>query len=194
MFWLLYLPLIAIVCALAFPLAPVIALFADSHGDVKLSDKNPLRLWLTPDNPIDGDSGHFERWADFVAAHPIIGMYVQRVAWLWRNKAYGWRWTVLNTWVQSDDALLWTGDPSTSDKPYHPGIWAATTSRNPITARWMLYLVLPSIRGKCLRIYLGWKLQTAIRYRINHDADPSNAIPDYNAMFVCSVNPLKSRG
>ena len=59
MIWLLYLPLTTIVCLLAFPLAPIIALFADGQGDVTLSDKNPLRLWLTPDNPIEGDSGHF---------------------------------------------------------------------------------------------------------------------------------------
>ena len=66
MTWLLYLPLTTIVCLLAFPLAPIIALFADGQGDVTLSAKNPLRLWLTPDNPIEGDSGHFERWAGFV--------------------------------------------------------------------------------------------------------------------------------
>ena len=174
MIWLLYLPLTTIVCLLAFPLAPIIALFADGQGDVTLSDKNPLRLWLTPDNPIEGDSGHFDRWAGFVAAHPKIGMYIQRVAWLWRNKAYGWRWTVFST--------------------FHPGIWFATTSRNPIKARWMLYVIWPTFSGRCLRVYLGWKLQSACKYRIQHAENPAFIIPDYTAMFVCSINPWKERG
>lgn len=191
MIWLLYLPLTTIVCLLAFPLAPIIALFANGQGDVTLSYKNPLRLWLTPDNPIEGDSGHFERWANFVAEHPKIGMYVQRVAWLWRNKAYGWRWTVFSTFVAADDELLQYGDSETDNDPYHPGVWFATTSRNPVKARWMLYVICPTFSGRCLRVYLGWKLQSACKYRIQHADNPEFVVPDYTAMFVCSVNPWR---
>ena len=58
MIWFLYLPLDIVTSLLAFPLAPIIALFADGTVDVTLSKNNPLRLWLTPDNPIEGDRGH----------------------------------------------------------------------------------------------------------------------------------------
>ena len=193
MIWFLYLPLDIVTSLLAFPLAPIIALFADGNGDVTLSKNNPLRLWLTPDNPIEGDRGHYERWADFVAKHPKIGLYVQRTFWLWRNKAYGWSWNVLNTWVYKDDKLYSCGNPKTGDKPYYSGVWAATMSKNPFKARWMLYIVFPSFPGKCFRLYLGWKFQSALKMRIAHDADPAAEISDYNAMFVSTINPFKTR-
>lgn len=188
MIWFLYLPIDIITVLMAYPLAPIIALFSDEEGNSTLGKYNPLRMWLTPDNTMLGDRKHRERWASFVEKHPKIGPYVQRVAWLWRNKAYGFSWYLLNTKVGKDQAIHWTGDVETGDSPYHPGIWVATTSYNPITARWMLYAILPSWpKSKCIRIYLGWKLQSAIKERIR--GTPT----DRSAMMVSCINPWKSR-
>lgn len=189
MIWFLYLPVDLITSLLAFPLAPVIALFADGKGDVMLSKHNPLRLWLTPDNPIEGDRGHFERWARFVVKYPKFGLYVQRTFWLWRNKAYGWSWKLLNAQVRKDDDLHWCGNPKVSDKPYNPGVCAATTSFNPFKARWMVYAVFPMFSGKCFRLYIGWKLKSALGMRIELGAETK----DYDAMFVATVCPWKTR-
>mgnify|MGYP006954664500 CR=1 FL=1 len=182
MIWFLYLPLDIVTSLLAFPLSPIICLFADGQGDVTLSKKNPLRLWLTPDNPIEGDRGHFERWADFVKKHPKIGPYIQRVFWLWRNKAYGWSWKVLNAFIPAGQEIKQWGDHEVGDKPYKSGYWVAVTKN-----AWMLYLTFPTLPGKCFRLYMGWKLRSACLYRINKQPK------DYNAMFVCSLNPVKSR-
>jgi hypothetical protein len=174
MIWFLFLPLDTLAGLLAFPLAPIIALFADGKGDVTLGKRNILRMWLTPDNPIEGDRGHYARWADFVSRHPKTGLYVQRVAWMWRNKAYGWAWNVFHTPLKA-------GQKTWSYRNADDTVWLATTSLNPITARWMVYLYVPSFGKKYLRVYCGWKMQSFFKRG-----------GDYKAMFVFCINPFKS--
>ena len=193
MIWFLYLPLDIVTTLLAFPLAPLIGLFADGKGGVTLNRHNPLRLWLTLDNPIEGDEGHVRRWSAFVEKYPRFGLYVQRVFWLWRNKAYGWSWYVMNAHVAKDAPVWQWGDPRTGDDPYYTGWWIGTTSMNPLTARWMVYAVCPTFPGKCLRLYLGWKLRECLENRLKHQTDPTEPLKDVSAMYVCSFNPWKSR-
>lgn len=189
MIWFLFLPIDLITTVLAYPLAPIIALFSDSEGNSTLGEKNILRLWLTPDNTMLGDSKNKARWESFVSKYPKVGPYIQRVAWLWRNKAYGWSWYLLNTEIKEGQEIYWCGDPRTDCDPYHPGVWLATTKKNPLTARWMAYLVLPTWpKSKCIRIYLGWKLQSSIKDRINGNLSARSA------MMVSCICPWKSRG
>lgn len=191
--WLLYLPFDTITTLLAFPLSPIICLFADGKGDVTLSKKNILRMWLTPDNPIEGDKGHYERWAGFVEKHPKIGMYVQRVFWLWRNKAYGWSWYVFNCEIPADMKLYQWGNPEVSDKPYKPGYWIGLTSKNIFTCYWMLYVTFPTFPGKCFRAYLGWKMRSPLSWRLKKESNPDFVIKYYSAMYVSAINPWKTR-
>lgn len=174
MIWFLFLPFDTLAGLLAFPLAPLIALFADGEGGVTLGKRNILRLWLTPDNPIEGDRKHFARWASLVSKYPKAGLYVQRVAWLWRNKAYGWSWNVFQTELKE-------GQKTWSYRNSDDTVWLATTSMNPFTARWMAYLYVPSFGKKHLRVYCGWKMQSFFKRG-----------GDYKAMFVFCINPFKS--
>jgi len=101
------------------------------------------RWMMTPDNPIDGDAGHLERWAGKPA-------YLRRVAWLWRNKAYGFR--AFNARGVNYFDVRDRGTPNVSDKPFVPG-WVLRTAGG----YWQLYAIVPYGK-RYARINLGWKL------------------------------------
>lgn len=178
--WFLYLPLDLLVNALAYPIAPILALFADGKGDVRLSQKNILRLWLTPDNPIEGNAAQYERWEKFVSKFPRFGMFCQRTAWLWRNKAYGWEQYVFSVEIEDVDYI---GNPLVGDIPYVKG-WCLAWAKG----AWMVYVVLPTFKTKCLRIYFGWKLRPFCLQKMRGKVEKGDA------QIAFAINPWKSRG
>ena len=140
---------------LAFPLAPLIALFDESTAHKWFS------WFLTPDNPMTGDVGHELRW---------IGKptYIKKVGWLWGNGAYGFTSTVLR--ARSNGPVTIQGNPKIGNRPFVPGLVIRTTPEG----YWQFYYIKRTIKDRCLRINLGWKLWG----------------PDQPWMYVCSINPL----
>ncbi|WP_293766884.1 hypothetical protein [uncultured Aquitalea sp.] len=165
--WLLLAPFDLLVNLLAFPLAPVIVLLTTQAG------VSPLWCWpwLTDDNPIDGDAGHLERWPDNGTRWRV---YSRRVAWLWRNRGYGFSTRI--TGVQLSGATRFWGDRKVSDNPMHAGWCIAINGR-----AWELYAFYPwlSILRRGLRIRIGW----AIPLTIDQPAE--------TAMLKTHVNPFK---
>ena len=76
-------------------LAPVLPFFVRDDGYLP----DWLSWFQTPDNPCDGDAGHWER-------HPgtdAWSTYKRRTAWFWRNVCYGFDIDVLGVEVRSTD-------------------------------------------------------------------------------------------
>lgn len=149
--------------------APVLVLLAGADGNL------PRGLsWLqTADATLDGD----QYWRD-PAAHPLINRlprYLRRLLWMWRNPGGGFDQRVAGVEVHAP--VRWWGDAGTSNLPGHAGWCIALTA-----SAWMLYLVTPWWPGRCLRVYLGWKLMRAV-----HEPGFSGRLP-----LVLSANPFMS--
>lgn len=114
---------------------------------------------LTSDNPITGDEGHEKRWE----GKPE---YLKKVAWLWRNKAYGF--TQLNADDAGNVAKVY-GQSDVSNRPWKPG-WQLRVTDN---GYWQFYAILP-YKNRYARINLGWKLWSGANY----------------GQYVCTVNPV----
>lgn len=148
MIWLLLAPLDLLVNLMAFPLAPLIALLTSASG------VSPCWAWpwLTPDNPIDGDVGHISRWASLVGKWPEVGIYCRRVAWLWRNRGYGFSVRVTGRTCSGPSSFV--GDRSVSDNPFHAGVCRVRNGD-----LWELYVVRPILGSRLyIRLRLGWKI------------------------------------
>jgi hypothetical protein len=100
---------------------------------------------VTPDNPITGDEGHEARWAG-------RSEYMKKVAWLWRNRAFGFAAGVLK--ATTIGPVLTTGSPAVSNRPLVEGVVLRETPEG----YWQWYCVRKMPWGKCLRVNLGWKL------------------------------------
>lgn len=169
-FWLVIPDLI--VSLLAYPLAPLIVLFTNTKG------KPPVLAfpWLTYDNPIDGDGGHWERWPDNGTR---LRQYSRRVAWLWRNRGYNFSYHVTGVATNSEVSIRLGRAFWKDERPR--GFCFATCGK-----AWMLFIWLPySLLGlkRGLRVYLGWKLRNKI------DKPHENS----RAMLVTHINPFKGK-
>ncbi|MBZ0093526.1 MAG: hypothetical protein K8F27_15065 [Sulfuricellaceae bacterium] len=83
-------------------------------------------------------------------------------------------------WLQTPDCTYrhW-GDPKISNQPYRPG-QLFVIGDNGKNRAFCLYVIWPSLPGRCLRIFLGWKI---------HDMCKDGTA----AQLVCVVNPFMSR-
>lgn len=158
MIWLAHALISFLATLLSYLIAPIIVPFAATRLP------KAFRWMETYDNDLDGDNGwkteHFVGWP----------RYIKRVLWLWRNPV-----GTLDYWLGAtvDKPRVW-GDPKTSNRPGHSGLCFARSGRF-----WMLYYVRQWGESKrCLRIYLGWKLMSAVHG--NRGRFP----------LVYSINPL----
>lgn len=134
-------------------LAPVLPFFVRSDGYL------PKWLWWfqTPDNPCDGDRGHWER-------HPGTdwwSTYFRRTAWFWRNVAYGFDIDVLGLDARLGDTLEVSGDLDTGTNTAHSGyVWRVLRRADGSKAGFQLYAIYvwPFWQTRCLRVNLGWKI------------------------------------
>lgn len=164
-----------VVGLLAYPLVPIAVLF-------RKKERLPWIFWWleTYDNPIYGEPSHIRRWQTFVAAHPLIGPYVQRVAWLWRNKAYNFDYWICGREF-SGPFRLWGNPNVESGSPIvSEGYVFILTPKT-----WCLFAFLPLVKigdyRYYLRLYLGWKTKTLGKH------------PDKEgrAMLASHVNPFR---
>ena len=165
--WLLLAPFDLLVNLLAFPLAPLIVLLTTKAG-VCPAWAWP---WLTDDNPIDGDAGHWQRWPDNGTRWRV---FCRRVAWLWRNRGYGFSDRVTGM-TMTGETRFW-GDRRVSDNPMHAGWCIAINGK-----AWELYAFYPWLSwiGRGLRVRLGWAIPLTIDQ------------PAGIAMLKTHINPLK---
>jgi hypothetical protein len=145
MIWLLLGPFDLLINLLAFPLAPLIVLLTSPAG----APPTWAWPWLTDDNPIDGDAGHQLRWPDHGT---WLRRYCRRVAWLWRNRGYGF--STKMTGRTCSGPSFFVGDRLVSDDPYHPGACYITNGQ-----LWEYYAILPVFGTRLyLRFRFGWKI------------------------------------
>jgi len=147
--WVLFAAVSLTLTAVSVLAAPILVLFAGADGNL------PSCLsWLqTDDATLDGDV----YWQD-PTAHPIVNRlprYLRRVLWMWRNPGGGFDDDVAGVTITAPPR--WWGDSHTSNQPGHAGFCFAI-----VPGGWMLYIVLPWGFGRCLRMYLGWKLMSAV--------------------------------
>ena len=150
--WFLCIPASLCMAVVGRLLAPVLPFFVQDDGYL------PRWLWWfqTPDNPCDGDDGHWDR-------HPgtdVWSTYKRRTAWFWRNVGYGFDIDVLGARCKAGDELVMTGEAHVGAKPCRPGVQVYKLYRDGKLKYWQVYFVfayewLPS---RCCRGSLGWKL------------------------------------
>lgn len=133
-------------------LAPFLPFFVQENGFL------PRWLWWfqTPDNPCDGDAGHWERWPGTDA----WSTYKRRVAWFLRNVGYGFDIDVLGVQIFATDSIKSLGDPDVDTDPIHSGWNFRRVYRDGECIAWHLYFVFqyPFLKTRCLRGTFGWKL------------------------------------
>lgn len=150
--WAILAPLSLLMAIVGRLLCPILPLFVEEDGYL------PDWLWWfqTPDNPCDGDEGHWER-------HPgtdAWSTYKRRMAWFWRNVAYGFDIEILGAKCKAGDFLEESGDLETDTKPAHSGWVYRELKRDGKAIYWQFYFVYqyPFWKSRCIRGNLGWKL------------------------------------
>jgi hypothetical protein len=146
----------------SFPLAPLVALFADKDGNLP----KWLSLFQTYDNTLDGDDGYKAEHRFFPDNANAFQVWANRTGWLWRNPAYGFD-MLLGADVQVGDILRINGDRATGDNPFHAGLCTWKLYRQGKLISFQYYFVMSVSTTKCLRINAGWKLWNAEDYEIN---------------------------
>ena len=145
---LLYIP----VQIVAYLITPILPLFAglrygalDNASTYGLGPRLPEWLsWFdTLDNSLDGDYNWFRNHPD--------STYWNKVAWLYRNNLYGYKWTVLAMPIQATRKMI--GDPQID---YHSKTYGTMRITQPNGA-WQYKLVKPFL-GKILVLNIGWLL------------------------------------
>lgn len=151
--WFFYLILSFLMEIVVLLLTPVLPLFAkDSYGfsnnGTEAAVEPRLPTWLswfdTPDNSLLGDSG----WK---TKHPN-GTYLDRVKWLYRNRLYGFKWTVLSMPVQVDQQEI----DGNIDIGYQNQRYGSFVIYQPNGA-WQYKTVFP-VFGKIFEGNFGWLL------------------------------------
>lgn len=134
-------------------LAPVLPFFVGSDGYL------PKWLWWfqTPDNPCDGDEGH---WARHPGTDPW-STYTRRVAWFWRNVAYGFNINAIGFKHKDGDLKIVQGDPTVGDRSGVSGKCKWFIKRDGERVAFQYYYVKHYQifgRWRCVRIGAGYKI------------------------------------
>lgn len=137
--WLIYLVAALIAEVLAIPAAFVLPIWCRGSWPA-------WSAWFsTPDNPPEGDIGHRIRW---LSKSP----YWQRVSWLLRNRAYGFKWGPLA--APMDRGRIIEGDPHINSNVGRFGLLRITMGKF-----WQWKLVKPIGKtGRCVELNFGWLL------------------------------------
>ena len=152
--WLALMPVTTLFAIIGIIAAPVLPFFVrkDTH---RLPDW--LAWFRTPDSDADGDAAHWMRWSG-------VGKwatYKRRVAWLLRNKCYGFDIDVIGAKVRSTDEWEVRGNEQASDRNGISGCCVRHVRRNGHEIAFQVYYIKHyMLFGKpaCIRINLGWKL------------------------------------
>ena len=146
---------------LAVVLIPVISLFVDKDGWL------PKWLWWfqTPDTAIGKSEWFLANAAPYKAPSTWWETYANRMAWLFRNPAYGFDLGVLAYNTKDGDVLKVRGtrtmdgvvvenDPKIINGDVRHAGWFYATKGS----AWQLYVVHHWNENHCTKLNLGWKL------------------------------------
>ena len=135
-------------------ICPILPFFVQEDGHLPKC----LSWFDTPFDTADGDEGHQERWP----GTDRRSTYKRRVAWYWRNCAYGFDMRVCGIKVNPDtDQIIYEGNPDIGDDTEISGKCKWFAYRDGELIAWQFYYVKHySLFGldKCVRIGLGWKI------------------------------------
>lgn len=137
----------------------------------------------TYDNPPQGDVGFVTKRAPFPNCTWGFRGYVNRVAWMRRNRLYG-----LKRWLAVDYRVCtsrkFRGNQAISDK-YKIAGWLFVTARchSKKLQAFEWYSVTPYTKNRCLRIRLGWKIK----------GDKFDELGEFGAL-IFTVNPFDTYG
>ena len=178
--WLIGAVLSTLVTLISIPLAPFLAAYATINRRDRLNGW--MRYFETNDNDLDGDNGwHTEHMLLLESKNYGLKRWLKRWLWLWRNPAYTFGNEVCGAKIEPGMPIYWAGDPAISNRPGKSGrLWIMCGPY------WCYYRIFQwGKSGKCLRIYLGWKLKP-----LAESEDNALAFPRY--MLVLYVNPFCS--
>lgn len=148
---------LAVKYLIAWPLTPLVVLFAKSDGNLP----NWLYWFGTPDNTLDGDGGWKSESRPYRQENTPYQRYINRCHWLWRNSAYGFGEQVLGIKYSYGDALGSEGDLRVSNGPMGlSGLVKRYLYRGNtlIAFQWYYVRRYKIFPNKCIRINFGWKL------------------------------------
>ena len=151
---------------LSYPIAPIIALVSLKHDVPRY-----FKWWLTHDAPLDGD----DNWQAIYGGTSRLATFKRRTGWLWRNKAYTFRYAVLGRDIGANVAVI-GGEVDEDPNQYHVYF---KRDENGTFELWLGY-PWPWFNRRYIKGRFGWKMNT------------DNASPGDRMMFVCSVSLFKS--
>lgn len=152
--WLILMPVSALMAIVGVILAPILPFFVEKETK-RLPDW--LRWFRTPHSDADGDASHWKRWPGTGA----WATYKRRVAWLLRNKCYGFDIEILGVETTSADDWRVTGDESASDTNGVSGYCIRHVFRDGKHIAFQVYYIKHyKLLGRtcCVRFNIGWKL------------------------------------
>lgn len=139
---------------ISYPAAFFISLFTRANYSPPWAD-----LFMTYDNPPQGDRGWVEKRSPFPMEISGLKGYINRVGWMLRNKLYGYKRKTAVDFKPGTIVEL-RGDPEISDKYRIPG-WLKAVARDSQGRlyAWEWYSITPYTKKRCIRIRLGWKIK-----------------------------------
>jgi hypothetical protein len=149
---------------LALILSPILPLFA---RDAMLPDW--LSWFMTPDYTLEGDSGwQTEHWQWRYRLPPLLCRYVGYFGWLLRNRAYGFKWTVIAAPIRQQD-LSYTGDLTIKNRDHA----RAGVLHCAMPPYWQYKRVwqIPGLT-LCVMLNFGWQLDNYITNPTLHETRP----------------------
>jgi hypothetical protein len=182
--WFLLIPAEIIMNVLALILAPVLSLVSVLFRVEWL----PSWLWWfqTIDNDLDGDSGwHTAHFTNLESTSYGFKRWLKRTLWLMRNRAYGFADSVSGVKIVVGDVIQVKGNPDITNSGGVAGSFYAEafSSGSDTPKAWCYMLVWNWGLGRCLRIYLGWKLQNWVH-------NSGTVIDGGEAIYVVFFNPF----
>ncbi len=161
--WLLLLPVMLVVTAIAFPLAFILPFFSEQKDGlldngtktgIGLRLPNWLSIFQTPDNSLDGDEGwRVEHWQWRFKLPKPLAIYVGQVGWLWRNPGYGVGRIILNAPFD----VSFTGNKDVNDSPLVEG-YCNVKANGLFQFVWVKKIT----DTKCLYVVVGWNIKGLI--------------------------------
>lgn len=168
--YLILVPLSFLVDLSGLVVVPIALLFTTKESNHLLPIFWP---WDNAAEGINGDPYWKEKYGDKVTS------FCCRFVWLAiRNP--GNNFGYFCGWLQAPDSTYrYWGDPHISNQPYHPGT-LFVLGNNGKSGAFCFYAIWPSLPGRCLRIFLGWKIHDMVK-------------DGTRAQLVCIINPFMSR-
>ena len=159
---------------IAYPLTPIIVLFADKEGKLP----NWLYWFSTVDHGIDGDKGWIEGSRPIKIEKTKIDQYRNRIHWLLRNSADGFASSILGikTGFGKEEFIIVGDSLVTNGPPGRSGIVKRYYKRDGKVKAFQWYYVRQYKHwpNQCIRINIGWKMFSGIDYSpLRFDFSPS---------------------